>query len=481
MARAWFSVRPEQRANRPRRRAHRSLVAAGAALSLSVLTLMGTSASATLAVHAGPTSGRGAGPVGPPASPAAPMPPPPPSQRRLPPGAVVVMARPSPFGPILETAAGFTLYTFSGDELDFALPTACTSKNTTVVQSKTVSCTTVWPPLLATGPLVAEGGAHQRLLGTVTRPSGEHQVTYNGHPLYGFVADTGPNEYHGENLASFFGIWHLVSAQGRPDAGRALVQTEVSRAGVVLSTPTAPTPSGTPTYRSVYELTTDPNGETTCTATTGCSSIWPPLLTDGPPRAGVGVNARLLGTLRRPDGALQVTYNGRPLYLFAFDLGPGAQPSGLTNGEYLIDFHAKGVWYLMSPTGLPDPGTPTLTSITVSEASTPVLGAVSGFGAGNFALYGFSLDTSSTSRCTGPCAIAWPPLLTSTPPSSDGLPGTVGVIQRPDGTFQVTYDGHPLYLFGPDPPDAAQGQGISAFGGTFDLIDAQNGAFLSGS
>jgi predicted lipoprotein with Yx(FWY)xxD motif len=378
----------------------------------------------------------------------------------IPANAVVVSARPSPYGPILETASGFTLYAFSGDELGFSLPTACSSKNKNPAG---VACTTVWPPLLATGPVVAEGGAQQRLLGTVTRPSGEVQVTYDGHPLYRFIADSEPGDINGENLASFFGIWHVVSITGIPDGGTAVVSTEVSPEGVVLSSPTAKD-----TYRSLYQLTTDPDGQTTCTSATGCSSIWPPLLTLTPPQAGPGVDPRLLGVIKRPDGALQVTYAGRPLYMFAFDLGPGAQPSGETNGEYLIDVHAFGVWYLMYPTGLPDPGTAQLTEITLKGQQ--VLGVVSGFNAGDFAAYTFSQDSATSSMCTGSCAMAWPPVLTSTPPSASGLPsGSLGTIQRPDGTFQVTFDGHPLYLFSHDEPEEGLGAGISAFGGTFNL------------
>jgi hypothetical protein len=53
-----------------------------------------------------------------------------------------------------------------------------------------------------------------------------------------------------------------------------------------------------------------------------------------------------------------------------------------------------------------------------------------------------------------------------------------GVIQRPDGSLQVTFGGHPLYLFAldaalPGSPAVAHGSGIRAFGGTFNLIPPQ--------
>ena len=48
-----------------------------------------------------------------------------------------------------------------------------------------------------------------------------------------------------------------------------------------------------------------------------CADAWPPVFTEGKPRGGKGVNARLLGTTRRRDGRMQVTYNGHPLYFYA--------------------------------------------------------------------------------------------------------------------------------------------------------------------
>src|SRR6516164_7077458 len=50
-----------------------------------------------------------------------------------------------------------------------------------------------------------------------------------------------------------------------------------------------------------------------------CAAAWPPLLTRAAPVAGSGVEARLLGTTRRSDGTLQVTYSGHPLYYYAAD------------------------------------------------------------------------------------------------------------------------------------------------------------------
>ena len=50
-----------------------------------------------------------------------------------------------------------------------------------------------------------------------------------------------------------------------------------------------------------------------------CAREWPPVLTDGRPRAGRGIDRRLLGTTKRKGGSTQVTYNGHPLYTYAHE------------------------------------------------------------------------------------------------------------------------------------------------------------------
>lgn len=411
-------------------------------------------------------------------------------------GAAVVTSRTSPYGEILEDAAGYTLYTFSGDEIDFHMPTACTSQNTTFRHGRTVSCSEAWPPLLTTGTPVAQGSVSETMLGEIKRPDGKMQVTYNGHPLYLYNNDTAPGQIMGENMTSFFGVWHVVNAAGEPDAGVATLQTETTKDGTVLAV------SGDMgTLRSLYMLTADPKYKTTCVSMTGCTSIWPPLLTTAIPKAGPGVNASMLGTITRPSGTMQVTYNGYPLYLYAFDMGPGDAPTSLTNGEYLIDPHSHGVWYLMSTNGMPNPGVARLEALTIKGSSSFSTGSVapggsrngSGSGGGSastassqqvvgvvsggmppsvFAAYDFLPTSSNMTFCTGGCSIAWPPVLTTATPAANGLSGEIGTIKRPSGLLQVTYNGHPLYLYGMDQPSEGLGNGISAFGGRFELASA---------
>ena len=80
-------------------------------------------------------------------------------------------------------------------------------------------------------------------------------------------------------------------------------------------------------------------------------------------------------------------------------------------------------------------------------------------------LYWFAPDTSTTSKCTGACATYWPPVVGPVTAGS-GVTGTVGVITRPDGTMQATYDGHPLYTYvGDTAPGQAKGNGKNLSGG----------------
>jgi predicted lipoprotein with Yx(FWY)xxD motif len=82
-------------------------------------------------------------------------------------------------------------------------------------------------------------------------------------------------------------------------------------------------------------------------------------------------------------------------------------------------------------------------------------------------LYLFKADVGTKSACTGACATAWPPLLaTGTPTAGSGLTASkLGTTTRPGGKRQVTYNGHPLYLFIQDQkPGQTTGQGVTAFG-----------------
>jgi predicted lipoprotein with Yx(FWY)xxD motif len=210
--------------------------------------------------------------------------------------------------------------------------------------------------------------------------------------------------------------------------------------------------------------------------------LWPALLTTGAPIAGPGVNPTLLGTVTRTDlpalpAVQQVTYAGYPLYRFIFDETPGE-----TEGANLFDpvTSPTGTWYRVNPSrGLPAPG-----RAAVGLESAPLGGSgpvetvlaatmndnFSGFPNARFPVYTLSTDHGPTSACQGQCALSWPPVLTFGPPEAGpGVdPRALGIIVRPDGTHQVTYNDKPLYLFVQDAyiPGLMGTQGIYGAGTT---------------
>lgn len=93
---------------------------------------------------------------------------------------------------------------------------------------------------------------------------------------------------------------------------------------------------------TLYLFEKDANGKSLCTGS--CATAWPPLLAIGKVKAGTGVSASLLGTIKLSNGDMQVTYGGHPLYTFS-----GDSSSGQTNGEGSTAFGAP--WYAVSNMG----------------------------------------------------------------------------------------------------------------------------------
>jgi predicted lipoprotein with Yx(FWY)xxD motif len=365
---------------------------------------------------------------------------------------VTVSSRPTAEGRVLVGASGLSLYIFTGDS---SSATACTS----------AACQKFWPPLLAPGgPVSAGPGVNAKELAVATRPGVGRQVTYYGHPLYYFLADKGAGQTHGEDVTSFGGAWYLVSTAGHPAPRRAEVRIEPTAEGLSLGTLTA-----FGAVRTLYTLSSETAGSTTCVS--ACQAFWPPLLSSGPALPGAGVDKSLLGLLRLPDGTFQVTYGGHRLRLFTKDLEATA-PSSTTYGEGVMAQPLDGVWYTVSPSGFPNPGAAHVLAKPSGAGNILVL---QGAGGAVATVYGFT-----GKNCTGECAVAWPPVLSTEPPvAGTGVnAGDLGVVQRPDGSYQVTYKGHPLYLFFKALSKSLAGAGIKAFGGTFEAVSS-NGALVS--
>jgi predicted lipoprotein with Yx(FWY)xxD motif len=85
--------------------------------------------------------------------------------------------------------------------------------------SCTGSCTSYWPPAMASGTSKAGAGVTASLLGTTRRPDGGSQLVYHGHPLYFYYQDGGKGDTNGQGKTTFGGEWWLVSPSGRAITG----------------------------------------------------------------------------------------------------------------------------------------------------------------------------------------------------------------------------------------------------------------------
>jgi len=142
------------------------------------------------------------------------------------------------------------------------------------------------------------------------------------------------------------------------------------------------------------------------------------------PRGNAGIVGDL-GSFEREDGSIQATYQGMPLYYWVNDAAPGD-----ATGQGIND-----VWFVVRP-------------FTVGLGGNELGDFL--VGANRMTLYMFTNDEAGISNCTGQCADNWPPLLVQAgevPVPGFGVSGNLGVIERDDGSLQVTYDGQPLYFW----------------------------------
>jgi predicted lipoprotein with Yx(FWY)xxD motif len=116
--------------------------------------------------------------------------------------ATEVVLRHTSLGSILTTSSGFTLYEFTRDH---------GSANSCV---KIRECPQVWPALQSVGRPTAGPGVKSSLLSSIRIAGGASQVTYAGHPLYLYSADSrGATNYVG--VSAFGGKWYALGASGQ--------------------------------------------------------------------------------------------------------------------------------------------------------------------------------------------------------------------------------------------------------------------------
>ncbi|MEP7291348.1 MAG: hypothetical protein ABI835_06170 [Chloroflexota bacterium] len=301
---------------------------------------------------------------------------------------------------------GMTLYIFTPDPLDASV---CSGR-----------CLENWPALTVdSADAVTSDEAIPGEFGTITREDdGTTQVTYNGQPLYYWAHDEAPGDMTGEGVG---GVWWIV-----PPATVAI--SHIEDLGELLVGPTGWT---------LYTFTNDEPGVSNCTG--GCLENWPALTVDSADAVVAGDNVHgELGTITRDDGAIQVTYNGWPLYTFAHDAARGD-----ATGE-----GAGDKWYTVAPE-----------TVVASEDGSYLVA-----GAGGKSLYTFDHDEAGVSNCSGNCLEAWPALTVGEYTrlvGGAGVDGEFGTLTRDDGDIQVTYNGWPLYFYDEDAaPGDTSGDGV---------------------
>ena len=331
-------------------------------------------------------------------------------------------------GAMLVDNSGRTLYLFTKDERN--------------VSNCAGGCALAWPPLITVeDPEPGEGVAESRI-GTISRGGGAKQVTYNGWPLYYYAKDEKPGDTMGQDVG---GVWFVVTTDGGATYTSAPVNAMENGAfGTILMDAAG---------RSLYLFTKDERNVSNCAG--GCALAWPPLITVEDPAPGEGLAESRIGTIKRPDGSKQVTYNGWPLYYYAKDEQPGD-----TMGQ-----DVGGVWFVVTTDG-----GAVYTNAPVNVTENDEMGSILTDAAGR-SLYLFTKDDPNVSNCAGGCALAWPPLITI----KDSAPGDgvsaarIGTTARADGSKQVTFDSSPLYYYAKDEkPGDAMGQNV---GGVWFVIN----------
>lgn len=233
---------------------------------------------------------------------------------------------------------------------------------------------------------------------------------------------------------------------------------------------------------TLYMFTKDAPNKSNCAG--DCLKAWPPLLSNGSPQAGPGVDAALLGTAEMSDGSLIVTYHQMPLYYWAGDV-----KAGDTNGQ-----DVNGVWYVVTPGGdamMTDAkgnakvaatavatAMPTVVSdddmyktddsasddVKLMVANNATFGAIL-VDANGKTLYMFTKDGPNQSNCTAGCLAAWPPFIASSAvKAEDGVDeALIGTATLADGRMIVTYNQMPLYYWAGDvKAGETNGQGVNS-------------------
>jgi predicted lipoprotein with Yx(FWY)xxD motif len=237
----------------------------------------------------------------------------------------VAVAESADLGSFLTDAEGMTLYLFTKDEPG--------------ISNCTGDCLANWPALTVEedAELTLPEGVPGTLDVIEREDDGTYQVTYNGWPLYYWVGDTAAGDTTGQGVGD---VWFVIepaeettvpgaSPEASPAAGDStvLVSEDNAELGPFLTDAEGMT---------LYLYTKDTEGTSTCVD--NCLENWPAFVAEDPLTLPEGVPGELT-QIERPDGSMQVAYNGMPLYYYIDDVAAG-DVTGQAKGE---------VWYVVAP------------------------------------------------------------------------------------------------------------------------------------
>jgi predicted lipoprotein with Yx(FWY)xxD motif len=106
------------------------------------------------------------------------------------------------------------------------------------------ACASAWPPVMAKGSVTAGGSVKATDLGSITRSDGTKQVTYDGHPLYYYVGDSGAGQTNGQGSDNFGAKWYLVAPSGAQITSADMASSSGSGGGAPAAPASTPASSG---------------------------------------------------------------------------------------------------------------------------------------------------------------------------------------------------------------------------------------------
>jgi len=225
--------------------------------------------------------------------------------------------------------------------------------------------------------------------------------------------------------------------------------------------------------RTLYRFDKDTARPPASTCLDSCAKTWPPVQATQDAVQVEGVDQRLVGKVKRPDGTWQVTLGGWPLYRYADDDSPG-EVKGQGVG---------GAWFAVAPDGAKAAGGRQAQRqddggddaddgdrdrwagwTVVKVRQDPRLGRIVTDGDGRV-MYRFDKDRARTTTCFGQCRRTWP-VVKFTNWKKLKVEGVdrklIGFIERKDdGSCQLTINGRPMYYYaGDEQPGDTKGQGL---------------------